>query len=131
MQEDSLPRRVMVAVWLYLSSIALGILSSAVVPAPGPLWFAVLIIIVMLLLALAIWRRQNWSRFVFLVLFLLGLPIMFAIREMLAQRGAFGAAILIAQTVLQGIALVLLFTGDSGAWYRRKAVTASQPHANH
>ncbi len=127
MQEDSLPRRVMVAIWLYLASIALGVLSSAVVPAPGPLWFAVLIIVVMLVLALALWRRQNWSRFVFLVFFLLGLPMMFAIREMLAQRVVFGGTILIAQTILQGIALVLLFTGDAGAWYGRKSVKAPQP----
>lgn len=81
----------------------------------------------MLLLAFALWRRQNWSRILLLILFLIGLPMMFGIQEMLVQRGAFGVVILVAQTILQGVSLALLFSGDSGAWYRRRALAAQQP----
>src|SRR5687768_14230547 len=130
MQEDLRPRRVVVSVWLYLASIALGVISSAVVPVPGPFWFSAAIVLVMLLLAFALWRRQGWARFLFLVLFLLGLPMMFAIREMLAERGTFGVAVLLVQTVLQAISLLFLFTGDSGAWYKRKRVAAEQSSAS-
>lgn len=120
------PRRVVIAVYLYLASLALGIISSVLIPVAGPLWFSALILLIMLLLAFALWHRQGWSRFVFLAMFLLGLPIMFAIHEMLAERGVLGVAILVIQTLLQATSLALLFTGESAVWYKRKSVATEE-----
>jgi len=121
MPESLRPRSVVIAVAIYVASLVLGIISSVLIPVPGPLWFSATIVVIMLLLALALWRRQGWSRFVLLILFLLGLPLMFAIRDLLSQRGALGAAVLVIQTMLQAISLLLVFTGEARAWYKHRA----------
>ena len=92
--------------------------------------FSAVIFVGMLLLAWALWQRQGWARYVLVLLFLLGLPIVFAIRETLAARGTFGVAVLVVQTLLQAVSLVLLFSGESGPWYKRTSVEAQQHGAD-
>jgi hypothetical protein len=80
--------------------------------------------------ALLIWlvarRRQGWARWAFLVLYLLGLPFFF---RNLMQQSLLSVPISLLQTVLQGVALYFVFTGDAKAWFAgpRKAPPPSLP----
>ncbi len=76
--------------------------------------------VIMLALGFAIWARQNWARFVFLILFLLGLIALFWARRVLGQLGLgaqFGVTSLL-QTIMQVVALGCLFARSSNEWFR-------------
>ena len=79
--------------------------------------------VIMLALGFAIWARQNWARFVFLILFLLGLVALFWARRVLGQLGLgqlgaqFGVMSLL-QTIMQVVALGCLFARSSNEWFR-------------
>ena len=74
-------------------------------------------------LALLFWliafRHQNWARWLLLVMFVLGLP--FALIALPAQLSAspIKAGASIVQTVLQAVALYLVFTGNAKEWFRK------------
>lgn len=82
---------------------------------PGPLF-----IIFMLAFPLAFWCRQNWARLIFLIFFLLGLPMMFLIRDQLIQQGTIVIVTLSVQTIMQAASLALLFTPRANSWFRRQ-----------
>jgi uncharacterized membrane protein len=71
-------------------------------------------------LTAAVAKGLNWARVTLLVLFLLGLPLIFFIRDLLLREGAASVAILFIQTIAQLVALVFLFLPDSNAWFRRQ-----------
>jgi hypothetical protein len=68
-----------------------------------------------------IFRGRNWARITYLVLFLLG--IVFAVHgfTLLLERSPTRAALSLVVQAARFIALVLLFTRPSGAWFRPKA----------
>jgi hypothetical protein len=64
-------------------------------------------------------RGHNWARVTYLVAFLIGLP--FSALSILAnfdQAPMVGIVAVVAQILLQIAAVVMLFTGPSGAWFR-------------
>ncbi len=64
-------------------------------------------------------RGHNWARITYLVAFLIGLP--FSALSILAnfdQAPMVGIVAVVAQILLQIAAVVMLFTGPSGAWFR-------------
>ena len=73
--------------------------------------------IFILLIWLTARRRQNWARWTFLALFVIGLP--FSVPQMYAtlQANPIAGVLGIVQIVLQAYALFLVFTSDAGAWF--------------
>jgi len=72
------------------------------------------------LLVLLTWliarRRQNWARWVLVVLFVGGLPL--SIINM-SEQHTLTASLSALQIVLQLVALVLLFNGNARTWFAR------------
>jgi hypothetical protein len=119
MLEIARPRQVGIGVAVYVAALVFGLFKIILVPVRDPWWIAPIIVVIMMGLAFAIWRRQNWARYLLLILFLLGLPMLFAIRAELAQQGVLGFAILVLQTIAQAISLVFFFSRPSSGWFRR------------
>lgn len=115
------------AIWLIAASLVLGVLRCVLLPPPGPLWVAYVTVALLAALTFAIARGANWARIVFLVLFLLGLPGMFFIGNLLLQEGPVALGVLTVQTVLQAGALVLLFLPVSTLWFRGQRVPKASP----
>lgn len=71
-------------------------------------------------MALLIWliarQRQGWARWVLLALFLIGLPYFFT---NLLRQSLVSVPVSLLQTVLQGVALFYVFTGDARPWFVR------------
>ena len=80
----------------------------------------------LLLVSLAGLARQNWARWVILVLFVLGIIVL--VPTMTLARGGMMAPVdmlvAIGQTVVQGIALFFIFSSSASAWYRKEEPTA-------
>jgi hypothetical protein len=79
-------------------------------------------------LALIFWlvafRRQNWARWLLLVMCVIGLPLTIMTFSALLQSAPTQAAVSIFQTVMQIVALYLVFTGNAKAWFcKEKALT--------
>lgn len=78
------------------------------------------------LFILLIWliarKRQNWARWTFLVLFVIGLP--FSVPQLLAtlQTSPVSAGLSVVQIVMQAYALFLIFTGNAKDWFRKTPV---------
>lgn len=120
MFERTPPKRVVTAVALLVASVLLGLLKIVLIPPPGPVWIAGVVVVVMLGLAVAIWAQRNWARILTLLLFLLGLPAIFLLGESLAREGTVvSIALFLLQTALQALALACLFTGPARKWFRR------------
>lgn len=64
-------------------------------------------------------KKQNWARIVFTVLFFLGLPILIPIVKQELQSDLIGASSSILQTVFEIIAVMLLFSKNSNAWFKK------------
>jgi hypothetical protein len=77
------------------------------------------------LMLLLIWliarRRKGWVRYVIAVLFLLGLP--YALKSAQAELMIYPVegGLSVVQLALQGVALVLVFTGNARAWFAKPA----------
>jgi hypothetical protein len=76
------------------------------------------------LVALLLNGRRSWARWLYLVIYALGigslaLAIALAPRVFLSQLGI-GQAILLVQAALQSAALILMFTPAAGRWLRSK-----------
>ena len=73
--------------------------------------------------AVMIWliarKRQNWARWTFLVLFVIGLPL--SVPQLLAtfQTSALSAVLGLVQLLLQVYAFFLIFTGNAKDWFRK------------
>jgi hypothetical protein len=116
----SMPREAALGVWLNAASLLLGVLKGVLLPVTGPPWIGFLSIGVVAALTVAVARGLNWARITLLVLFLLGLPLVFFVWDLLLREGAASVAILLVQTIAQFAALVLLFRPASNAWFRRR-----------
>lgn len=117
------PRAATLGVWLIVASLLLGVLKGVVLPVAGPLWIGFVTGAILAALTAAVARGRNWARVTWLVLFLLGLPVIFFVGDLLLREGAASVAILVVQTIAQLVALVLLFRPSSNAWFRRRART--------
>ncbi len=118
--------------WLNFLALVLGV-AVAILTAPknaaiaaagglGPGFVIGVQVSVEALLLLLLWliafKRQNWARWVWLAMFVLGLPGYIAIFKNLFGISAAGAISLV-QVILEIVALYFVFTGNAAAWFRR------------
>jgi hypothetical protein len=118
--------------WLNVLSLALGVIvaimtspklyAMAAAAGRGPGYIITIQVVTMALLLLLIWliafKRQNWARWVWLVMFVLGMPGYAIVFKNLMGISLTGAISLM-QLVLQLVALYSIFTGNARAWFRR------------
>src|SRR5207245_1793608 len=106
-----------------------GLLRLPFEPSPPdpnlPSWFATVVGSITLLfiatITFLISQGRNWARILFLLMFIAGVPTMFAVASELQSQlaGRPGATLLLAlQSLAQLGALVLLFTSASNSWFR-------------
>lgn len=112
------PRQVTLAVALFAGSLLIGAGRALLLPIPGPVLIGVLTLLLCAGVAASAYAGQNWARILLVAFFVLGLPFVFMIREVLTAQGSVAAAVLVLQTVMQGAAAVLLFTPPSNAWFK-------------
>jgi hypothetical protein len=95
-------------------------------PAAGqPAWFAAVVagfsIAVVLAVGLLILNGRNWGRWLFVIVFVLGLPLMLAtlgqLSSWLHDRPT-RALLLVIQSVAQLATVVLLFVPEANTWFR-------------
>ena len=110
-------------VWLIVASLLLGVFKGVLLPVASPLWIGIVTGAILAALTVAVARGRNWARVTWLVLFLLGLPVIFFVGDLLLREGAASVAILVGQTIAQFVALVLLFQPSSNAWFRHRVRT--------
>jgi len=97
--------------WLNVLSLVLG-LGTAILA------------VMLLILWLIAFKRQNWARWLWIALFVLGTPGYIAIFKDLLGISLAGA-ISLTQVALQLVALYFVFTGNAKPWFRRTEAEAS------
>ncbi|MCB2191545.1 MAG: hypothetical protein KQI62_08270 [Deltaproteobacteria bacterium] len=126
----SRPNKVTTAVLLLYVSLGMGLL-RALLGLPGlsqaqgqslgmagiSLAVVAVVFAVMLFFILMIGQGRNWARITFAVLYVLGMIMMIAGLFSLPNLGA-GAVMDLVQALLQLVALVLLFSPESNAWFQ-------------
>ena len=123
--------------WLNVLSLALGALNSflmaaktqAMVAAAGlsPNALIATQVCVMLVFLLLLWliafKRQNWARWVWVGLFVLGLPGYIGLLKNFAGFSP-SLGLSLAQLVLQVAGLYFVFTGNAVDWFKREPAAA-------
>jgi hypothetical protein len=68
-------------------------------------------------------RRKNWARWVWLMIFVLGIPFAPAVLvRILSSSGPVAAALMCAQNLAQIVALFLIFTGSAREWFKSQFI---------
>jgi len=120
--------------WLNCLSLILGLgtatltahttAAMAAAAGHGPGFVIAIQVFVLAFMLLILWliafKRQNWARWLWLALFVLGTPGYIAIFKNLFGISLAGA-ISLTQVALQLVALYFVFTGNAVAWFRRTA----------
>jgi hypothetical protein len=124
----SKPKAVAIAVLILWLALAIGLISLVVrlsqtaQPVSSGLLYSILAIAfaVMAFFVYKISQGRNWARITYLVLMLLGMfrtvPSLVSAIDRAPGAGALSAIVVVAQLV----AIALLFTGSSNAWFRRR-----------
>lgn len=99
---------------------------SAAVIKTVAVFSAIIGAVIMGLFAFLSYLGKNWARIVYLVLFILG-----ALLGLIGIGAVFQQSVLmglwnIVETVAEIVALVLLFSGSSNAWFRNSALTREE-----
>jgi hypothetical protein len=119
--------------WLNVLSLLLGVITAtltahtiaamATAAGHGPDFVIVIRVFVVVVMLLILWliafKRQNWARWLWLALFVLGTPGYIGLFKNLFGISLAGA-ISLAQVALQIVALYLVFTGNAAVWFRRE-----------
>ena len=98
------------------------------VAASGGLQFMIIVgILTALVMILLIWliarRQKNWARWLLAVLFVLGtIPAVPLLIELI-QANPLAGAISFTQTIVQVVALILVFSGNARPWFAKSAST--------
>ena len=82
------------------------------------------IVVLAVLYFLIAFGRQNWARWLLLVLFVIGLPFVVLSYPALFSRAPVQGVVSLLQTVMQILALYLVFTGNAKAWFRKEKAVA-------
>ena len=124
------PDTVRHAVTLLYFTLAIGIFRSVLEPLSSSqevfLSFEVFILVFVLafmwLFIFLIGKGKNWARVTFLVLFIIGLP--FSVLPLLLSLVAapISGLLGITQTVLQAVALIMLFQKPSSIWFHYNGI---------
>ena len=101
---------------LQIVSVAIGLLNGfAVIPGDN-LRGIVSAVVVLTLTFLVSRRRKNWPRWVFLAILVVGLPWMARNAPILLDHGFLPAAVAVGVTLMNALAVVLLFLPESTKW---------------
>lgn len=127
---SSRPRPVTVALWLIIATYVVGVVTLVARQITGSpsvgthqpsrwLTFAVLLVVYALVggLIAALAFRRRWAWWVWLVLFVLGLPALWSGLHRSLDQGAFSATRYAVLTALDVAAVVLLLLRSSRQWY--------------
>ena len=107
---------------LQITSIIVGLINQSAASSDGLIDSVIGAVLMLVLTLLVSRRRKNWARWVLLVTFVLGTAFML---WNAATVFALGYSFLtVAVTVLQAVALGLLFTNRSSNWLRNRPSTA-------
>ena len=126
----AIPNGVQRAVIMLWASIGIGIINSRFLVShstPGGLWteFVIAGIVAM------IGAGRNWARITLLALFLPGLVLMIVLLPLLLRvNGTLSLVVMAAQTLLQTVAVILLFQREASQWFRggqRPPLTPQNP----
>jgi hypothetical protein len=117
------PRQVVWATSLIWITIAMGLLNVVLLPSvedATKTWIIVgITFAIIAALTVFISLGHNWARIVFLVLFVIGLlPSAVSLPQVFAQS-LFMALLSLLQMLLQGAAMVFVFTRPGSLWFRR------------
>src|SRR5580658_4528571 len=123
------PSQVSTAAGLMWGSLLLGLVTSALLRGHLPsgahaLFIQVFTFGVLALLTYLIWAGHNWARITFTVLFALGLVFYGPILIRFFQSSPMAGALNLVQTLLQLIAIYLLFTKPARDWFKQKSGVA-------
>jgi hypothetical protein len=127
-QQPEKPRAVALAVYLLWGSLAVGLAkipldfpSLAAIPSPAIVWSAIAIVLALYgFLFLKIASGRNWARITFLVFFLLGLILAWPTLSSEFARAPAVGVLSIAQGIMQGYAIFLLFTSPGKTWFQKE-----------
>jgi len=72
-------------------------------------------------------RHTNWARWVLLIIFLPGVVAYIPLLSGMLQTNLLSGILSIIQFFFQGIALYLVFTGNSGAWFKKHDLGSATP----
>lgn len=129
-----MPKNVVIFERLMYASVCIGLLSLILdasrqaaqpeVQAVGGMPFVALvalagIAIVLLLIWLTARKGKNWARWLFAVLFVIGLWPTLQNIDMLLTANPIVALLAVAQIVIQVAAIYFVFTGDAAPWFQR------------
>jgi hypothetical protein len=122
-QANRRPIGVRAAVTLLWASLGIGILNSLLVAThptlPNAHLMQFVIVVIMALLIAMIGRGRNWARITLLVLYLPGLVLgVLTIPLLLRVSGPLSLLIMLAQSVLQAVAMILLLQREASDWFR-------------
>jgi peptidoglycan/LPS O-acetylase OafA/YrhL len=110
-------------------SIAIGVITSALEyqrfsTMANPAFILLVQLFVFLIFVLFIWliarRRKNWARWLFLILFLLGLPFYIPSLAAMIKNNPISGLLSVVQMLIQGAAIFLVFSGDAKEWFRKR-----------
>ena len=127
-QQPDKPRTVTLAVNLLWASIAIGLVkipldlpALAAIPHPGIVWTVIALLLAFF--CLLIWKisqGRNWARITYLVFFLIGLiPAIPTLLDELGRSPVL-AVLSIAQFIMQGYAVFLVFANPGKNWFQKK-----------
>lgn len=115
------PRRVTVAMLLLCVSAASGAIATLILDPTKIVAQGLFPIGVTVGLCLAIWARRNWARWVYTALIVLTWLAVITDLTVFLRTPLTGPRIIAsAGNVLEGCALVLLFTGPVNRWFRQR-----------
>jgi hypothetical protein len=123
-----MPKNVMRFEILAYIAIGIGVIISALEyqrlsAVASPAFVLTIQFFVMLLLVWLIWltarRHKNWARWVFLILFLVGLPLYIPNLADMMAHNAIAGVLSAAQMLIEGVSLYFVFSGDAKDWFRK------------
>ena len=118
---QSRPPEVLYACLCFGLSILLGAIGAVADRELGNPEMKLIVVAMLLAVAAAVcltlYFRQNWARWIFSVLIVLGLIA--APMKVASMHGSMDAALYLTQAVLQAAAVYLLFRPHSSRWYKR------------
>ena len=116
-----------VAIGLLLTALSFPSLVARESVGAVILFQAFVVAVQVLLIWLIARRRQNWARWLFLVLFLVGLRFYLPHVPELLASDLLSALLSLTQMALIAIAFALIFTGDARPWLRGNAKRGEAP----
>ena len=122
-----LPRTIAIAIGLYGLDIAIGIVRDIFrfpeIPSNIRVFMLIMTVVLNVLFAylvLQILNGKNWARVLSLILFLIGIPRSYTLIRREFPTLSLTTWLIIIEIVLEGLALILIFTSSGNEWFKSK-----------